>query len=83
MPTRTTDERRAEARKVVQTVNDLKLGPEYAAISSLYRELQRYTKDGVRIEINIDFPEFGRRIKGVLATSKSEEVWVMMEKFSI
>ena len=81
MPTRNIDERKAEARKVVQTVNDLKLGPEYAAISELYRELQRYTKDGVRIEVNIDFPEFGRRIKGVLATSKSEEVWVMMEKY--
>ncbi len=80
MPTRTIDERKADARKVVQTVNDLKLGPEYAAISSLYRELQRYTKEGVRIEIKIDFPEFGRRIRGVLATSKSEEVWVMMEK---
>jgi len=81
MPTRNIDERKAEARRVVQTVNDLKLGPEYAAISELYRELQRYTKDGVRIEVKIDFPEFGRRIKGVLATSKSEEVWVMMEKY--
>lgn len=80
MPTRNIDERRAEARKVVQTVNDLKLGPEYVAIAELYRELQRYTKDGVRIEIKIDFPEFGRRIRGVLATSKSEDVWVMMEK---
>jgi hypothetical protein len=82
MPTRNIEERRAEARKVVQTVNDLKLGPEYAAITSLYKELQRYTKDGVRIEIKIDFPEFGRRIKGVLATSKSEEVWVMMEQYN-
>ena len=37
-------------------------------------KLKEYISEGERLIINIPFPEINRRIKGVLAINKSEEV---------
>ena len=44
-----------------------------------YEKVQK-CDGGKRIEINIPFPEIKRRIKGLLAISVNEEVWLKLEK---
>jgi len=46
-------------------------------------KFKEYISKGERIIINIPFPEINRRIKGVLAINKTEDVTValMNEKF--
>jgi len=42
--------------------------------------LNEYIEKGERILVNIPFPEVNRRIRGVLAISVRETVWIKMEK---
>ena len=50
----------------------------------LYELFKEYISEGRRIEVNIPFPDINRRIKGLLATSVREEVWINLknEKFN-
>ena len=41
--------------------------------------LNNYVKSGDRIKVSIPFPEINRTIRGVLATSKKEEVYIKLE----
>jgi len=77
---RTREERSAEVRKVLDKLTELHITAEFEAVRELLKVMRTYVSDGVRMEVNIDFPEFGRKIKGVLATSVREQVWVMLEK---
>ena len=56
----------------------------YEPIKKLYQKFKEYIQEGNRIEVNIPFPEINRRIKGILAISVREEVWVNLknEKFN-
>ena len=49
-------------------------------IKKLYIEIKIYIQEAQRIEINIPFPEIGRKIIGVLAINVREQVWVKMIK---
>ena len=77
---RTKDERKAEVYKVINKLTNLKITTEFEAIRKLFKIMSVYVSDGIRQDINIDFPEFSRKIKGVLATNSKEKVWVMLEK---
>lgn len=77
---RTKEERSAEVRKVLNKLTELHITTEFEAIRELLKIMRIYVTEGIRQNINIDFPEFGRKIKGVLATNIREEVWVMIEK---
>lgn len=77
---RTKEERMAEIKPILAKLSELHLSPQYEAIKELYVQIQKYIKDGERIEIKIPFPAIGRKIVGVLATNVREQVWVKMEK---
>ena len=46
----------------------------------LYVLFKTYIDEGNRIIVNIPFPEIKKRIKGLLAVSINEKVWLKLEK---
>ena len=73
-------ERQNEVKPIIQKLRELHLNPAlYASIKTLYQKLQIYIHQGERIELNIPFPEHNVTIKGLLAISKTENVWVKLE----
>jgi hypothetical protein len=76
---RTKDERVLETKPILEKLTELGLtldnNPE---IKELFLLIQRYIKDGERIEVNIPFPSINKTIKGVLAINIREEVYVKM-----
>ncbi len=76
---RTREERQEEARKIISKLSELQLGLTYEPIQTLYKRLNEYIEKGERILVNIPFPEVNRRIRGVLAISVRETVWIKME----
>ena len=52
---RTKDERMADIKPILAKLSELQLSPQYDAIKELYVQIQRYIKDGERIEIKIPF----------------------------
>ena len=73
-------DRQNEVKPILLKLKELRLNPTvYASIKVLYQQLQMYIQKGERIELNIPFPEFNVTIKGLLATSKDEKVWVKLE----
>ena len=81
---RTKEERQGEIREIIKQLAPLELTPRYEPIKQLYQIFKEYIEIGNRIEINIPFPMINRRIKGLLAISVNEEVWVKLqqEKFT-
>ena len=77
---RVRDEREAESRKIMEMLTSLDLTMTYAGVRRLLPILARYVDKGERTEVSIPIPEIGRRIVGVLATSRREEVWLRLEK---
>ena len=78
---RTKEERQAEVTKIIQSLQTLNLNPgDYQPIRILYNLLQKYIRDGERIEVNIPFPEIHKQIVGVLAIRLTEEVVVKLTK---
>ena len=76
---RTKEERQEEGRIIIQKLTTLQLFIAYPAIKILFEKLREYISEGKRMLINIPFPELNRRIKGVLADNKHEEVWIRLE----
>lgn len=76
---RTQEERRAEILPIIHKLTELTLTTEYDEIKELYKLFQRYIVHGERIEIKINFPAIKRRIIGILAIHKREQVWVKLE----
>jgi len=56
------------------------LDSKYEPIKQLYGLFKIYIAEGKRTLVNIPFPEIKRRIKGLLATSVNEKVWLKLEK---
>ena len=77
---RTREERYEEVKNILQQLTEFQLKPTYEPIKRLYKEFKTYIEEGNRMEVNIPFPEIGRRIKGLLAVSTREEVWVRLRK---
>ena len=80
---RTKEERRKEVQTIIEQLSEFELNMVYEPIKKLYEIFKRYIQEGSREEVNIPFPEINRRIKGVLAISIKEEVWISLknEKF--
>ena len=76
---RTKEERILETKPILEKLTELGLTLENnSEIKELFLLIQRYIKDGERIEVNIPFPSINKRIKGVLAINVREEVYVKM-----
>ena len=76
---RTKEERMSEIKPILSKLSELQLNPRYDEIRELYQHIQSYIATGDRIEVNIPFPAIKKRIVGVLATNKKEQVWVMLK----
>ena len=81
---RTKGERQNEVKEILNKLSDFDLNMTYEPIKKLYQKFKEYIQEGNRIEVNIPFPEINRRIKGILAISVREEVWINLrnEKFN-
>ena len=74
---RTKEQRQAEVRPIIVKLNELRLSPtQHDEIKLLFKEIQRYIQEDVRIELNIPFDAYNTTIEGVLATRLKERVWV-------
>lgn len=80
---RTKEERQNEVKEILKQLSSFDLNIKYEPIKKLYGLFKTYINEEKRIEVNIPFPEINRRIKGLLAISVKEEVWVNLkhEKF--
>ena len=80
---RTKQERQAEVKHILEQLSEFQLNPSYTPVKKLYLKFKEYINDGDRLVVNIPFPEINRRIKGVLAINKREEVTIglLNEKF--
>ena len=76
---RSIDERKIEINKIINNLNKYKLTLEYDSIKQLYILFKNYIENGERIMINIPFPEMNKRIEGVLAINKNEEVAIRLK----
>ena len=81
---RTKEERQNEVKKIISKLSSFDLNTTYEPIKNLYSKFKEYISEGQRMEINIPFPEINRRIKGLLAISVNEQVWINLknEKFN-
>jgi hypothetical protein len=78
---RTKTERQAQVRPILEKLTELKLhASKFAAIKALMLQIQDYVKNGEPQQINIVFPEFGRRIKGTLETNRHVESSVKLSE---
>jgi len=80
---RTKEERQAEVKHILEQLSEFHLSPAYDPVKKLYLKFKEYISEGERLIVNIPFPEINRRIKGVLAINKREDVTIalMNEKF--
>ena len=71
---RTKAERQAQVKPILERLSELKLhASKFAAVKALMVQIQDYVKNGEPQQVNIVFPEFGRRIKGSLETIRHIE----------
>ena len=80
---RTKEERQEKVKVILNQLSNFHLNIKYEPIKKLYVLFKEYINDCKRIEVNIPFPEINRRIKGLLAISVNEEVFINLkhEKF--
>ena len=76
---RTKKERQEQVKTILKQLSELELTIAYEPIKLLYAIFKEYIEEGTRLKINIPFPAINRRIKGLLAISTNEEVWVKLE----
>ena len=81
---RTKQERQDEIREILIQLTHFNLDMTYEPVKLLYKKFKEYITEGRRIVVNIPFPEINRRIKGILAISKNEDVTIALlnEKFN-
>ena len=80
---RSKEERQSEVKHVLEQLNEYQLNTKYEPVKKLYLDFKEYISKGERLIVNIPFPEINRRIKGVLAINKREDVTIALlnEKF--
>ena len=80
---RNKEERKAEVKHILEQLTEFQLKITYDPVRKLFVKFKEYINDGERLIVNIPFPEINRRIKGVLAINKKEDVTIalMNEKF--
>ena len=77
---RSKEERQKEVKTILEQLSEFDLDSKYEPIKKLYGLFKTYIAEGNRIIVNIPFPEIKRRIKGLLAVSINEEVWLKLKK---
>jgi len=77
---RTKEQRQKEVKTILEHLTEFDLDSKYEPIKILYGLFKTYIAEGNRTIVNIPFPEIKRRIKGLLAASVNEEVWLKLEK---
>lgn len=77
---RTKEQRQEEVKNILKQLTEFDLGIKYEPIRKLYQIFKTYIGEGDKIKVNIPFPEINRRIKGLLAISIRENVWLKLEK---
>jgi hypothetical protein len=80
---RTKEERQAEVKHILEQLSEFQLNVTYEPVKKLYLKFKEYISEGNRLIVNIPFPEINRRIKGILAINKREDVTIALlnEKF--
>jgi len=80
---RTLEERKEEVKQILKQLTEFELTPAYEPVKKLYKLFKEYIDEDKRIVVNIPFPMIKRRIKGVLAINKREDVKIALlnEKF--
>ena len=80
---RSKQERQSEVKHVLEQLNEYQLNTKFEPVKKLYIKFKEYIGGGERLIVNIPFPEINRRIKGVLAINKREDVTIALlnEKF--
>ena len=80
---RSKEERQEEVKNILGQLSQFQLNHTYEPVKKLYIKFQQYIREGERLLVNIPFPQINRRIKGVLAINKREDVTIalMNEKF--
>ena len=73
---RSLDERKSEVKTIIQQLSEFDLNISYEPVQQLYTLFNEYIKEDKRIVVNIPFPMINRRIKGILARNKREEVTI-------
>ena len=73
---RTKEERQNEVKEILRQLTQFDLNMKYEPVKKLYQKFKEYISEGERLVVNIPFPEINRRIKGVLAINKREEVTI-------
>ena len=68
------------SQELLVQLSKFNLNTLYEPVKKLYEQFKIYIQEGKRLEISIPFPEINRRIKGLLAISVNEEVWVNLKK---
>ncbi len=67
-----------EARKIIESLNKMNLGPKYSAVQLLYKSLKKWKEEGERIEININFPEIDKKFEGVLRRYENQHTYIKL-----
>ena len=76
---RTKEQRQQEVKEILTKLSEFQLNIKYDPVRKLYELFKEYINDGKRIEVNIPFPDINRRIKGLLAISVREDVWINLQ----
>jgi len=76
---RNIEQRREQVRPIIDKLTELQMNISYPAIRELYKQLNQFVKTGEDSKIKIQFPEFGRRIKGELTNAVYKPCWVKLE----
>mgnify|MGYP001243447311 CR=1 FL=1 len=75
---RSKEERKVEARIIINKLTELELTISYEPIKELFEILQKYINEGGKINISIPFPMIQRRIRGLLTDTVNEKCWVAL-----
>jgi hypothetical protein len=74
------EERQAEIKPILIKLRELKLTiQEHTEIKELFKQMQLYINEGVKVELDIPFPAYNCSIKGLLSIKRGEKVWVKLE----
>ena len=75
---RSLTERKEEVKNILQQLSKFELTPAYDPVKQLYKLFKEYIDEDKRIVVNIPFPMINRRIKGILARNKREDVTISL-----
>jgi hypothetical protein len=73
-------ERSEQVKEILKQLCEFDLNTKYEPVQKLYIFFKKYIQNAERIIVNIPFPEINRRIKGLLAIHKSEDVTITLIK---